>query len=784
MSTTSPTPPAAVFLSYAREDTEVARRIADALRAFGVEVWFDQNELRGGDSWDQKIRGQIRGCALFLPVISARTQERAEGYFRREWKLAVDRMQDMAAGVAFIVPVVVDATREDEAIVPDEFMRVQWTRLDHGVPSPEFVQQVKRLLEAPRRAEMPRAGRPAPAPSPVGDARPPAGGRARWIVAGAVVAAVVVAAFLVVRRPAPPAPTGPAPAAQPVVAPAAASALAARPAPAADKSIAVLPFANMSPEADNAFFSDGVHEDVLTSLALVGELRVVSRTSVLGYRATTKPVRQIAEELGVAFILEGSVRRAGNKVRVTGQLINAATDEHVWAQTYDRELTDIFAVQSEIARQIAGALRAALSPEEQARLARRPTSNPAAYDLFLRSREVYNREGNAVTARVRRIELLGEALRLDPEFALAWSELAAAKAYRAFSFERGMDEYLAEATDAIERARRLAPDDPEVLRNVGTYRYYGHRDYEGAKEIYERLLKAQPNEPQLSNSLSLILRRQGRWAESLEPARRATVLDPANPTYWRNLLATLRAGRRWDEAREAQRRIVALLPGDPNEAYFLAYLPFLARGATAEMEAFLAGLDPAMRASPRGIAFRSSWAGSIGDDDTFLELDRQQPHFAEDGQGPLDQALGAAVVLLGRGDTAAARARLGTLPQQIRQRLEIEPRNMRLLAVMAAMEIVAGNNAEARRLADRAVAVLPVARDAVDGPLAEVYRAFVWEWTGEKDRALAEYARLLQVPMTYDLMNVHVMKGRPGPLRDDPRSRALLADPRNNAPHF
>ena len=141
--------PKAVFLSYAREDADAARRIADALRAFGVEVWFDQSELRGGDTWDQKIRGQIRSCALFMPVISANTQARPEGYFRREWKLAVERTHDMAAGVAFIVPVVIDDTREADALVPDEFMRVQWTRLPRGVPTPQFVEQIKRLLEAP-----------------------------------------------------------------------------------------------------------------------------------------------------------------------------------------------------------------------------------------------------------------------------------------------------------------------------------------------------------------------------------------------------------------------------------------------------------------------------------------------------------------------------------------------------------------------------------------------------------------------------------------------------------
>src|SRR5438093_9760642 len=142
----------AVFLSYAREDTDAARRIADALRAFGVEAWFDQSELRGGEAWDAKIKKQIRECALFMPVVSARTQERHEGYFRREWKLAVERTHDMAAGVAFIVPVVIDETTEGQAAVPEEFMRVQWTRLPHGVPSTQFVEQVKRLLETPRRA--------------------------------------------------------------------------------------------------------------------------------------------------------------------------------------------------------------------------------------------------------------------------------------------------------------------------------------------------------------------------------------------------------------------------------------------------------------------------------------------------------------------------------------------------------------------------------------------------------------------------------------------------------
>ena len=159
----------AVFVSYAREDTDAARRIAEALRSHGVEVWFDQNELRGGDAWDGKIKKQIRECALFLAVVSAQTQERTEGYFRREWKLAVERTHDMAAGVAFIVPVVVDTTLEANASVPEEFMKVQWTRLPGALPSPQFVEQIKRLLEAPRKATP--GTRPAPAPTAPGSQR-------------------------------------------------------------------------------------------------------------------------------------------------------------------------------------------------------------------------------------------------------------------------------------------------------------------------------------------------------------------------------------------------------------------------------------------------------------------------------------------------------------------------------------------------------------------------------------------------------------------------------------
>ena len=393
MAALPPTAAGAVFLSYAREDTDAAKRIAEALRSSGVEVWFDQSELRGGDTWDAKIRKQINDCALFLPIVSQHTQERGKGYFRLEWRLAVEQTHLMAEGMAFLAPVVIDDTPESGALVPPEFMRVQWTRLPGALPSPQFVGQVKRLLEAPKKSggpssrEAASAAPTSPAPS---SPRKPAVPGWTWGVAAAVIV-TVVAGILLLRPTPPPAAPKSVVEAKPAT-PAAAVSAAPK---VSDKSIAVLPFTNMSEDKDTGFFADGVHEDLLTNLAVVAELKVISRTSVLQYRGTTKTMRQIGQELGVAYLLEGSVRRAGSKVRVTGQLIDTRNDEHVWAKSYDRDLTDIFAIQSAIAQEIATALSAAISPQTKKFLERRPTENSVAYDFYLKGRDSRNQIGRA-----------------------------------------------------------------------------------------------------------------------------------------------------------------------------------------------------------------------------------------------------------------------------------------------------------------------------------------------------------------------------------------------------
>ena len=378
----SPTPTGgAVFLSYARENSDAARRIADALRGFGVEAWFDQSELRGGDAWDQKIRRQIKDCTLFIPIISAHTQARGEGYFRLEWKLAAERTHLMAEGVPFLAPVVVDETSDSSAAVPPEFLRVQWTRLPGGAPTPEFIAQVKSLLAAPKTAAPWSAPRPSAAPPPektlaVPQSRPR---RWTWPMTVAVLVGVATALYVSFKQHQPPAEL-PKPVTESKAAPTPTLAASAPTTPD-PKSVAVLAFANLSADKDNEYFSDGLSENILDKLARVPGLRVMARTSSFSYKGKNVPVQQIAAELHVGTVIEGSVQRAGNTLRVVAQLINAADGMHVWSETYDKDLTTagIFAIQDEIAQKIAARLAPSSAPAQTAAAAM-PTKNLAAYE--------------------------------------------------------------------------------------------------------------------------------------------------------------------------------------------------------------------------------------------------------------------------------------------------------------------------------------------------------------------------------------------------------------------
>jgi TolB-like protein/class 3 adenylate cyclase/Tfp pilus assembly protein PilF len=545
------------------------------------------------------------------------------------------------------------------------------------------------------------------------------------------------------------------------------------------RSIAVLPFASLSEDGEaSAFFADGVHEDILTNLGLVRDLRVVSRTSVLAYRATTKPTRDIGAELGVAYLLQGSVRRAGDRVRVTGQLIDARADRQIWAESYDRKITDIFVLQAELAQAIAGALRTALSPEEKALLARQPTANPAAYDLYLRGRsaQATGRPGKEV------VEPLRKALELDPNFAVAWAELASfhSKMYH----YNGGDANLAQAKAAIETAVRLGPDDPLVVQALGDYHYRCHRDYVRATEQYLRLLKLRPNDATMHSSLALLQRRQGRWEEALANAREAYRLDPKDGPVAFILGTTLQMMRRYDEAEAHARALVKEAPDNFVRAELLGRTVFYARGSRTETEALWGGNFGGERAAM--LANMRWWnAAAIGDWATFLRMDPEQRTVPNMGAPVWQKVLIGAVVLADTGDPAGARQRADDALTLMRAEEERRQTDANWWGNLALAHALKGEKADALRYADRALGLSPPARDMLEYARTAELRASVLGRVGEIEAALDELARLLRLP---DGANVHRARhGNYGgvsfqPLRGHPRFEALLADPANNAP--
>jgi adenylate cyclase len=394
-------PSRAVFLSYASQDAEAAQRICDALRAAGIEVFLDQSELRGGDVWDQKIRREIHDCALFIPVISANTASRHEGYFRLEWNLADQRTHMMARNRVFVVPVCLDATPDAGADVPESFQRVQWTRLPAGETPPAFVERVRRLLSS----DLSTTTRP-PA-SPVSGAVPP------------------------VREP--------------------------NRAAAVKPSIVVLPFANMSGDQEQEYFSDGISEDIITDLSKVSALAVVSRNSAFVYKGMHVDVMKVARDLKVGHVLEGSVRKAGGRVRITAQLVDGATNDHVWAERYDRDLNDIFTLQDEISEAIVKALKLKLLPEEKKAIEQRGTDNVEAYNLYLMARQTYITGHDADARRAEAIvRLCKRATEIDPGYSRAWALMSIGQMLIRYVHGKNSDDGLQSAERALALDANLA----------------------------------------------------------------------------------------------------------------------------------------------------------------------------------------------------------------------------------------------------------------------------------------------------------------------------------------
>lgn len=588
------------------------------------------------------------------------------------------------------------------------------------------------------------------------------------LIAGAIAAVVIAiaATFFLMRRP------------SQVAVAVAPAAPVAQEAAVDSKSIAVLPFANMSEEKDNEFFTDGVHEDVLTNLSFVKDLHVVSRTSVMQYRNTTKSIKAIAQELGVAYILEGSVRRVGNKVRVTGQLIDARTDEHVWAKAYDRDLNDIFAIQGELAQAIAEALQAVLDPQTKVLLARRPTENTAAYDEYLKSRQM--REYGALGANQRAIELLEDAVKLDPKFAQAWAELGSQKAFLYFGSAR--DENLKdEAKVAIDNAVRLAPDDPAVIEGLGDYYYYAFRDYARSTEQYMRLEQIRPNDAIVFYSLGLIQRREGRFADAIPNLRKGLALDPTNRSYQVSFYDTLVNVRQYDEPIAFLRKYTADHPDDIEAINALAGALFNQSGSTEGYADFKKRSFP--NADPAEVNyFLKQNAATTCDWDEAIRLDHIQRYYDGNPQDPrFAQDAVMASSLFEKGDVDGARARASDALAAVTPLLAKGSDNAFLWLTKGFANAILGNKAVALEAVAKVRETMPESRDAIQGTQMAAFCTYILVLCGEKDRALDEIERLLHTPWG---LNTYQLRGSVRLLKDDPRFKALLDDPKNNAPLF
>ncbi|PYK03413.1 MAG: hypothetical protein DME63_03180 [Verrucomicrobia bacterium] len=544
-----------------------------------------------------------------------------------------------------------------------------------------------------------------------------------------------------------------------------------------DKSIAVLPFENLSDEKGNAYFADGIQDDILTNLSKIGDLKVISRTSVMPYRGHTSNIREIAKTLGVSSVLEGSVRREGNRVRVNVQLINANNDEHLWANNYDRDLTDVFAIQTDLAREIAGALQAKLSPTEKAQMERKPTENGEAYLAFLQAHTLFFQSMEDLEKLKQAEQLYERAIQLDPKFALAFARWSQLESWLVHSFERTA-ERRQKARTLAQQALQLQPDLPEAHLAMGFSLYYGDNDFEGALKEFEIAQRGLPNEAEGYLALGSIQRRMGKWPESNASLEKAAILNPKDSWVLQNLALSYATLRDFGAANKTIDRGLKVSPDNLGLLEIKAKLAIAEKGDLSVSEkAFQAA-----KSIPMNDETKLRIAG--GRVDVFL-LERKYQEALQEAESLSDgllsgipQALCGKYYLIGFArkalhDEAGARAALLKAKDLVEVLLKQSSDSPDLHIQLAKVLAYLGERDAALTEARRATEILPESKDAFGGPEITEGVAEVYATVGENARAIELLEGLLSRPSP---VTVALLKLSPAwdPLRKDPRFQALI----------
>jgi serine/threonine protein kinase/Flp pilus assembly protein TadD len=534
--------------------------------------------------------------------------------------------------------------------------------------------------------------------------------------------------------------------------------------PIAEKSIAVLPFENQSDEKENVYFANGVQDEILNDLAKVADLKVISRTSVMQYRiGVTRNLRQIAKELGVAYVVEGSVQRVATRVRVSAQLIDAKTDMHLWGERYDRDLADVFAIQSEIAKAIADHLQAQISPNEKIAMSETPTTNLMANKLYLQAIDLEMSASPDATGKRKLLEaaaLLEDAVKQDPQFFLAYCLLSRVNLDLYFY---GLDHTTMRrdmANVALQKANQINADSGEVHLATAAFAYYGFRDYDRARAELELARKTLPNNADVFQLTGLIDRRQGRWADAMRNLDRAVELDPRNSAILENAGGTYQGLRRYSDASSLFRRALEILPREYRIRTEVAQIPLMSRADIQPLHAELASILNEEPIATQKIA-APLFLCALMERDTEA-ADRAIANMPSDGM------TGYGNVLLPKEWYVALAAR--TFGGERKSEAEftavktIEERRVRdqkeyagAWSILALAEAALGHKNDAVQHARHACELLPVTKDAVDGPAFVVNLAIVYDWIGDKDAALRELQTAAQVPfgVTYGDLKLH-----------------------------